>query len=251
MTQASLRSSSSSTAWLIAQKQYRVSLSQQSYPIDADSNLCADVADQFQQGGKLPWMTWILPNAKFNRDHLDTAWFTPHPLPTLAPTRPELLPDEDEEGMLESVAYLDSIVEACVAAGVPPNRIVLGGFSQGCAMSLLWYLTTSKYSGKLAGIVGLLGFLVLSDGKQRIQELRADAGLEAVPPKLPLFLARGTKDPLITNRVWNYTLSGLKDLGIEDHAMEVHTYPGLEHTIHGPLLRDMCAWLEKTLPEIG
>jgi lysophospholipase-2 len=195
-------------------------------------------------------MTWILPNAKFNAVNLDSAWFTPHPLPTLAPSRPELRPEEDEEGMLESVAYLESLVEACVNTGIPANRIVLGGFSQGCAMSLLWYLTTSKYSDKLAGIVGLLGFLPLSDGRQRIQELRAESGLSPVPPKLPLFLARGTKDSLISNRVWNYTLQGLKDLGVEDSTLEVHVYPGLEHTIHGPLLRDMCSWLEKTLPEL-
>jgi lysophospholipase-2 len=195
-------------------------------------------------------MSWILPNAKFNNVTLDTAWFIPHPLPTLAPSRPELLPEEDEEGMLETVAYFESLIDACVAAGIPPNRIVLGGFSQGCAMSLLWFLTTSKYSDKLAGIVGLLGFLPLSDGRHRIQELRSESGLAAVPPKVPLFLARGTKDSLITNRVWNYSLQGLKDLGIEDSEMEIHVYPGLEHTIHGPLLRDMCAWLEKTLPEL-
>ena len=152
--------------------------------------------------------------------------------------------------MLETVAYFDSIIDSCVAAGIPPNRIVLGGFSQGCAMSLLWYLTTSKYSDKLAGVVGLLGFLPLSDGRQGIQELRAASGLPAVPAKLPLFLARGTKDSLITNRVWNYSLQGLKELGIEESAMEVHMYPGLEHTIHGPLLRDMCTWLEKALPEL-
>lgn len=195
-------------------------------------------------------MTWILPNAKWNLENLDSAWFTPHPLPTLAPSRPELQPEEDEEGMLETVAYLDSLVEACVESGVPANRIVLGGFSQGCAMSLLWYLTTSKYSDKLAGIVGLLGFLPLSDGRQRIQELRSGAGLSPVPPKVPLFLARGTKDSLISTRVWNYTLQGLKDLGVEDSALDVHVYPGLEHTIHGPLLRDMSVWLEKTLPEL-
>jgi lysophospholipase-2 len=117
-------------------------------------------------------------------------------------------------------------------------------------MSLFWYLTTSKYSDKLAGIVGLLGFLPLSDGRERIRELRAESGLSPVPPKLPLFLARGTKDSLISTWVWNYTLKGLKDLGIEDSALEINVYPGLEHTIHGPLLRDMCSWLEKTLPEL-
>ena len=195
-------------------------------------------------------MHWILPNAKFNLDTLDSAWFIPYSLPSLAPSRPELAPEEDEEGMLKTVAYLDSIVHACVTAGVPPQRIVLGGFSQGCAMSLLWFLTTTRYSDKLGGIVGLLGFLPLSDGKHRIQELRAEAGFPATAPKVPMFLARGTKDSLIQPRIWRYTLQGLSDLGVADENMEVHEYPGLEHTINGPLLRDMCAWLEQRLPKI-
>lgn len=214
--------------------------------------MCAkDVADQFQQGGKLSWMSWVLPNAKYNMDAMDTAWFIPHPLPTLAPSRPELAPDDDEEGMLETVAYLESLIDAVVESGVPLNRIVLGGFSQGCAMSLLTHLTSSKYSGKLAGIVGLLGFLPLSDGKQRIQELREEHGLpRLIEDDVPVFLGRGTSDALIANRIWNYSLKGLTELGLKESQSEVHTYQGLTHTINGAVLRDVCVWLEKVVPSL-
>ena len=210
-----------------------------------------DVADQFQQGGKLPWMSWILPNAKYNPLTMDTAWYLPNALSPIRPSRPELVPDEDEEGMLETVRYLESLIDACVDSGIPPNRIVLGGFSQGCAMSLLTHLTSSKYGGKLAGIVGLLGYLPLCDEKQRIQELRAEAGLSPeVADTVPLFIARGAKDPLIPKRIWNYSLKVLQDLGINDSAMEVREYEGLEHTINGQLLRDVCVWLEKCVPAL-
>lgn len=212
---------------------------------------CKDVADQFQYGGKLPWMSWILPNAKYNRDTMDTAWFIPHPLPSLAPSRPELQPDEDEEGMLETVAYLESLIDACVDSGIPLNRIVLGGFSQGHAMSFLTHFVSAKYSGKLAGVVGLLGFLPLSDGRQRIPELREQNGLSRTADDgVKLFVARGTIDPLIPKRVWNYTLQGLTDLGVPDSALDVHVYEGLAHTINGPLLRDLCAWLEGIVPSL-
>lgn len=103
--------------------------------------------------------------------------------------------------MLKMVAYLESLLDFAVNAGIPPNRIVLGGFSQGCTMSLLTHLTSSTYSCKLAGIVALLGFLPLCDQKTRIEQLRTRAGLSAkVEGNVPIFLARGTKDEFIPRR---------------------------------------------------
>lgn len=196
-------------------------------------------------------MSWIFPNAKFNSVTMDKAWFTPNSLPYLTPSRPELVPDEDEEGMLETVAYLESLVDAVVASGIPSDRIVLGGFSQGCAMSLLTHLTSSKYSGKLGGIVALLGYLPLSDQKQRIQEIRAERGLQWDKEcSVPVFVARGTKDEFIPKRAWLYTVEALKELGVEENVTEVQIYDGLTHTLNGALLRDLCVWLEKVVPAI-
>lgn len=180
---------------------------------------------------------------------MDTAWFIPNTLPHLAPSRPELQPDEDEEGMLETVAYLESIIDAVVDTGIPPGRIVLGGFSQGCAMSLLTALTSAKYNGKLAGVVGLLGYLPLCDGKERIQELREQAGLERGGESVRTFMARGTKDEFIPKRAWDYTLKALDELGVTSSAMEVKFYD-IGHTINGAVLRDVCSWLEKTVPDV-
>lgn len=128
----------------------------------------ADVADQFQQNSKLPWMHWVFPNAMENKEVRATAWYQP----TQFSDRPELQEPEDEKGMLDSVAYVESLIDACVSKGIPPQRIVLGGFSQGCAMALLTDLTSSKYAGHLAGIVGLMGYLPLCD---RLPDLRAQS----------------------------------------------------------------------------
>ncbi|CAK1358581.1 unnamed protein product [Cercospora beticola] len=215
-----------------------------------------NVADQFQQGGKLPYMSWILPNAKRSPITLDTAWFTPNGLPSHAPSRPELIPDEDEEGMLESVAYIESIVDAVVETGLPPDRIIVGGFSQGCATSLLTHLTSRKYSGKLAGCAGLLGWLPLWDGTKRVKAIREEAGLQSSGEQqgneIQIFLARGGRDEFVPKRAWVYTLQGLKELGIvkEEESLEVKEYPPLTHTINAPVLRDLCQWMEKVLPPI-
>lgn len=67
---------------------------------------------------------------------------------------------EDEAGMLKTVKSLTQLIDTEVASGVDPNRIILGGFSQGAAMSLLTGLTMEH---RLAGIVALSGWVALRD----------------------------------------------------------------------------------------
>jgi lysophospholipase-1 len=67
-------------------------------------------------------------------------------------------PDEDEAGMLRSSRQINELISAEIDAGMNPNRIVLGGFSQGGAMSLLTGLTSER---KLGGIVVLSAWLPL------------------------------------------------------------------------------------------
>lgn len=198
--------------------------------------------------GKLEYLNWIIPNAKENRDARQTAWYTPTPLTATPPSRPELKEEEDEEGLLESIKYIESLIDACVKKGVPPQRIVVGGFSQGCALSLLGDLISEKYSGKLAGIVGLMGYLPLADG-HRIQSLRAKAGLPPVVGEVPVFLARGKKDVLVPSRYFDQAINKLKELGLNESALETHEYD-VGHTLNGPVLKDMCTWLEQVLPKL-
>lgn len=207
------------------------------------------VADQFQSIGKLPYLNWIIPNARENRDAMQTAWYRPTQLTPKSPSRPELAEDEDEDGLLESVKYIESLIDACVRKGVPPQRIVVGGFSQGCAVSLLGDLISAKYSGKLAGIVGLMGYLPLADG-HRIQKLRAKADLPPVLGEVPIFLARGKKDMLVPSRYFEEAVKKLHELGLNEGALEAHEYEGLGHSLSGPVLKDMCSFLEMVLPKL-
>jgi hypothetical protein len=71
----------------------------------------------------------------------------------------ELGQDEDEKGLLESSKKLGDLISAEVDSGISSERIILGGFSQGGAMSLLTGLTSER---KLGGIAVLSGFLPLS-----------------------------------------------------------------------------------------
>lgn len=70
---------------------------------------------------------------------------------------------EDERGITRSQAYFHSLIASEIAAGIPAERIVLGGFSQGGAMSLMAGVTCPQ---KLGGIFGLSSYLLLR-GKLR------------------------------------------------------------------------------------
>ncbi len=62
--------------------------------------------------------------------------------------------------MLQSRRSISEIITDEVASGIPANRVLLGGFSQGGAMSLLTGLT-SEY--KLAGLAVLTGWVPLKE----------------------------------------------------------------------------------------
>ena len=75
-------------------------------------------------------------------------------------------PREDESGMLKTVHNLNQLISAEVGDGIPANRIVLGGFSQGASMTLLTGLTTER---RLAGLAVLSGWLPL---REKIKAVR-------------------------------------------------------------------------------
>ena len=61
------------------------------------------------------------------------AWFD---LKSFNPNGPE-----DEAGVKAAAAYVNSLIQAEVEAGIPSERIILGGFSQGGALGLYTALT--------------------------------------------------------------------------------------------------------------
>lgn len=192
-------------------------------------------------------MQWIIPDAPEHHEAMSQAWYRPSPLTPFAPSRPELEDEEDEEGMAESVAYFVSIIDGLVAQGVPAKRIVIGGFSQGCAMSLLVGLTT-KYAGKLGGVVGIAGYLPI---EKRVVDMRKEAGLpEKAGGGMPFYFCRGTRDMLVPKRYFTICVNKLKEVGVDESAMDLHEYEGMGHQMSGLLLRDVCTFLEKALPPV-
>ncbi|KAF1362368.1 acyl-protein thioesterase 1 [Lizonia empirigonia] len=207
----------------------------------------AAVAEQFQRGGKLPYMSWTIPSAIEDHDLAATAWFMPTGLSPYPPSRPELEDDEDEVGMLQSVKYITGLIDELVTQGVPEKRIVLAGFSQGHVIALLTGLV-SKYAGRLAGLVGLSGYMALPD---RVPALREEAGLaKHVDDDVKVFLARGTGDRLVPKRYHRLCCEALAKFGVKDELVTAKEYEGMGHVVGGAELRDLCTWLERVVPPL-
>lgn len=81
-------------------------------------------------------------------------WFDLSTLDKLTDSR-----HDDEKGLLTSVAAIDALVQAELDAGIPENKIIVGGFSQGGAVAMLYGLTSGR---KLAGVAALSTWVVLN-----------------------------------------------------------------------------------------
>lgn len=77
--------------------------------------------------------------------------------------------------MLRSKALIENLIETELAVGLEPNRIILGGFSQGAAMSLLTGLSLEK---KLAGLVCLSGWVPI---KTKLESVRSFLSCTKIP----------------------------------------------------------------------
>lgn len=152
--------------------------------------------------------------------------------------------EEGEEEILQSVEYLCILIDGEVERGVKLERIVIGGFSQGCAISLVTALA-SRYQGKLGGVAGLSGYL--PRGK-KIREARAGYVKSEGREGMQVFLAHGTKDMLVPMRVFRDAKARIEST-VGKEVVESHEYEGLGHVTSGEEFRDMCIFLEKIIPE--
>lgn len=84
--------------------------------------------------------------------------------------------EENRAEMFKAARMIDELIQKEVDAGVPPERVVIGGFSQGGAVALLTSLTKRPEDGfgggkegwKVAGIVVVSGWLPFRNNFQQV-----------------------------------------------------------------------------------
>lgn len=144
----------------------------------------------------------------------------------------DLVRREDEAGLRQSQASIDALIAREKTRGIPASRIVIAGFSQGCAMALMVGL---RHAETLAGIAGLSGYLPLAD-KLAVERSAASS-------KTPLFLAHGLRDGVVPIDRAIASRDALQALG---YSVEWHTYP-MEHSVCPQEIVDIETWLLKVL----
>lgn len=144
----------------------------------------------------------------------------------------DLTSRQDEAGIRESIAATEALIAREHERGVPSERIVLAGFSQGGAVVLSAGL---RHAQALAGIVALSTYLPIS------ATLAAER--HAANAATPIFWGHGTADPVVTLQRGAASREMLEGLG---YAVAWHTYP-MAHAVCAQEISDLRHWLSQRL----
>ncbi len=193
-----------------------------------DTNLgWADIAAQLHTS--LPYVKFVLPNAPrspvtLNNGMVMPSWYDITSLDDRA--------GQPCVGIDESRDAITALIDEEVAAGVPLERIVVGGFSQGGAMSLYAGL---QYPGRLAGICVMSGYLARAESFVLSPQAAAT----------PVAHFHGTIDPVVKIEWARESARLLRNMGC---AYELSEYPDLPHSASMEELEDVRTWLLERLP---
>ncbi|KAI9844081.1 MAG: hypothetical protein M1837_005794 [Sclerophora amabilis] len=147
---------------------------------------------------------------------------------------------QDEPGIQRSRAYIHSLIAAETAEkGIPPSRILLGGFSQGGALAIIAGLTAPV---QLGGVFAMSSYMLLQD---KFQDLMPQGSSNK---EMKVWMGHGDADPLVRHEWGVQTAEKLREWGWE---VDFNTYPGLVHSADPEEMSDLEKWIGDRLPPIG
>jgi phospholipase/carboxylesterase len=126
--------------------------------------------------------------------------------------------EQNEPWLTWALERLGGILAQVAAAGIPPERTVLLGFSQGASLSLEY---VARNATRYGGVAGLSGALIGPAGTPR-----------DYPGSLagtPIFLGCSDVDPFIPAPRVRESAQVLENLGAD---VTMRFYPGMGHTIN-------------------
>jgi phospholipase/carboxylesterase len=179
--------------------------------------------------GPRPSIRFVFPHAPLrpvtiNQGHVMRAWYD---IRALAGVR-----REDEAGVRQSARQIESLIARERLRGIPAERLVLAGFSQGGAMALH---TGLRHAERLAGVMALSCYLPLASTLEA----------EAAPANraVPIFWAHGVHDPMIPLALAEQSREQLATLG---YPIEWHQY-AMPHSVSAEEIAEIARWLGRVL----
>ena len=196
--------------------------------LGADGNDFVPIVRELDLAG-LPGIRFVFPHAKtmpvtINGGYVMRSWYD------ILGT--ELTRREDEGGLRSSQLAVEALIAREKSRGIPASRIILAGFSQGCAMTLQ---TGLRHPEKLAGMMCLSGYLPLAG---HVAAERSEASLQ-----VPVFMAHGTQDPVVPFARAEESRKVLETLG---YQVEWHAYQ-MQHTLCLEEVQDIAKWIRKVV----
>ena len=143
---------------------------------------------------------------------------------------------DDEPGIMKSRQFLHGLINEQITAGIPAQRIILGGFSQGGVMSLFSGLT---FTDRLAGVFGLSCYQVMA---QKFKQLHEETGSH----KPLVFMGHGEEDPLVRFEWGKMAMEALRSAGFD---VNWNTYPDLPHSAAPEEIDALEKWVEARLAD--
>ncbi len=197
--------------------------------LGADAHDFEPVVPEIVRGDERAWR-FVFPNAPVrpvtvNGGTRMRAWYDIRGLDRSA--------GEDADGFRASAVQVNALIAREGARGIPPAHIVLGGFSQGSAVSLY---AVPRGAVRLAGLLALSGYL----------PLQRDLPGERQPANdgTPIFMAHGQSDPVIPLTLATHSRDVLRQLG---YPVEWHEYP-MGHSVCAEEIADIRRFLMRVLP---
>ncbi|KQV32805.1 alpha/beta hydrolase [Massilia sp. Root335] len=196
--------------------------------LGADGNDFVPMVRELDLAG-LPGIRFIFPHAKtmpvtVNNGYVMRSWYDI--------TNADLTRREDEGGLRASQQDIEAFIEREKARGIPALRIILAGFSQGCAMAIQ---TGLRHPETLAGLLCLSGYVPLS----------ASLVTECTEASkaTPIFMAHGRYDNVVPFNRAEASRDLLVSLG---YRLEWHEY-AMQHTLCLEEVEHISAWLKTVL----
>jgi Predicted esterase len=145
---------------------------------------------------------------------------------------PDLRREEDAESIEHSTHLINGLIDMEVKSGIPPDRIVIAGFSQGGAITLHCGL---RYPSRLAGLLVLSAYLPLPT------RLAAEKSAANLP--VPIMMLHGDFDPVVPLEAGLQSCDYLRQSG---YNVEWRTYP-IQHSVCAEEVAHISRWLGTAL----
>lgn len=136
----------------------------------------------------------------------------------------------DTGQLIASAEKVRLLVDREIERGIPSDRIVVAGFSQGGAVA---YQTALTYMQPLAGLLCLSSYFATQE----------TITINSANKNLPVMICHGSQDPVVPERMGQAARLALEAMG---YQVESRVYP-MDHSVCAQEIADISVWLQKIL----